>query len=153
MVGSHNRFMWYCPVMSFCIHTNVVVAQEINTSPLVHEVATSNPGKYLPMCLFQFLSLSWTSLTSVKETWTYIISLKSPTRLEQTWRSILLPSLYEKRPLPSCGAVKGWYYYLWYYMRTVWSRTVVTLSSHTRDVWGRTVVILILTKYICFESF
>ena len=37
------------------------------------------------------------------------ISLKSPTRPEQAWRSMLMPSLYEKRPLPSSGTVIGWY--------------------------------------------
>ena len=37
------------------------------------------------------------------------ISLKSPTRPEQAWRSMLMPSLYEKRPLPSSGTVNGWY--------------------------------------------
>ena len=45
-----------------------------------------------------------------EETWTIInISLKSLTRPEQAWRSMLMVSLYEKRPLPSSGTVIGWY--------------------------------------------
>ena len=62
---------------------------EVNTSPLVHEVVSTNVS--FSKSIMYFLSLSRTSLASVKENIVrkpgliINISLKSPTRPEQAW--------------------------------------------------------------------